>query len=1017
MRVLEPTSINVMSGPSGVKDRVLEFIENDSLDGFWILDVEHGNQEYTSPRFWEVLGYSIDEIKSTESLDWKDVIFKPDLQVVFDLFEKHNTSLVESHIEVQVRYLHKSGDLKYFKCKSLGIRNDAGELSMVVGAHVDCTQEKLIEFESKKQRELFEDFFNLANQLLCITNLEGEYIHLNRAWYEELGYLPEEMQRRNFAEFLHPSDVSKSLDALQSIHYDTWEQNFENRFIHKNGQIVYLSWRITVRDNLLYWCAHNITERISKDIELSELERTREHLKHTNHIAKIGNWELNIENGEIVLSDMFRAICDLSLDYQSNNLKYFDHSSPDMDEHISNLTTELINTGRPFAENFEIITFKGNKKWVHVTATGEFIHNKCTRIYGTLQDITNQKKNEIDLSQQRDLLDKMNSIARIGGWQLDVPTRNFRLTKQAKIIHGFPIKTEPTLDQIILLYKEGPNRDLLVELVNNTILSGKPWTGDFIIHTMDQGERWMRIQTEAEFVGGLCIKAFGTVQDVTELKKTQQELHGSEQRFKLLLENLADIIFIVDKNFCFQYSSPNIEKIIGWSAQKVPGQRVIDYIHPEDRDLVLESIGKVISENIRVENLIYRVRNSDGAWRWHSTSASLLKEKDGEPVLLGAARDVTIIKETEQALIRSEKSSSLLANQYKELLDNQSVFIMKTDNKGYITYCNDYYKLFFKINQDIVGRHGLESIVLEDHEKVKATIFKCYSEPGKSHPVVLRKSDGLKNIKGSKWEFKGILDENNQVKEILCVGFDITEQLENLEKAENLVKISIDQNFKLKNFSHIISHNIRSHSANLVSLADFIGTTSDPDEMRAFIDMLKVSTTKLDETIFNLNQIISIEENRHGEKSKVNLKEEVEKTVQTINADLYKYDAIIEIHVDKHIYVDVVPTYLESILLNLLTNAIRYRHPDRNPTIQLTIERHRNFTVLNFSDNGRGIDLEKHGNKIFGMYKTFHGNSDARGFGLYITKTQMESMGGKIAVESTVGLGTTFKLFFLNENT
>jgi len=71
-----------------------------------------------------------------------------------------------------------------------------------------------------------------------------------------------------------------------------------------------------------------------------------------------------------------------------------------------------------------------------------------------------------------------------------------------------------------------------------------------------------------------------------------------------------------------------------------------------------------------------------------------------------------------------------------------------------------------------------------------------------------------------------------------------------------------------------------------------------------------------------------------------------------------------------------------------------------------------NKVVVAFNDNGQGIDLDRHGRKIFGMYKTFHGNEDAKGIGLFITKNQIEAMNGKIEVESTVNVGTTFNLYF-----
>ncbi|OCC28252.1 Histidine kinase [Leptospira interrogans serovar Canicola] len=104
---------------------------------------------------------------------------------------------------------------------------------------------------------------------------------------------------------------------------------------------------------------------------------------------------------------------------------------------------------------------------------------------------------------------------------------------------------------------------------------------------------------------------------------------------------------------------------------------------------------------------------------------------------------------------------------------------------------------------------------------------------------------------------------------------------------------------------------------------------------------------------------------------------------------------------------------MESILLNFLTNAVKYRHPDRVPEITLNAERQENRLILSIKDNGLGIDMKKYGDKLFGMYKTFHNNKDAKGIGLFITKNQVEAMGGKIEVESRLNNGTTFRIIFL----
>lgn len=106
------------------------------------------------------------------------------------------------------------------------------------------------------------------------------------------------------------------------------------------------------------------------------------------------------------------------------------------------------------------------------------------------------------------------------------------------------------------------------------------------------------------------------------------------------------------------------------------------------------------------------------------------------------------------------------------------------------------------------------------------------------------------------------------------------------------------------------------------------------------------------------------------------------------------------------------PAYLESVLLNFTTNAIKYAHPERSPIIEFGFAIENGSKVLTISDNGLGIDLDRHGELLFGLYKTFHKRQDAQGIGLYITKNQIEAMKGKVVVSSKVGEGTTFKIVF-----
>ena len=121
-------------------------------------------------------------------------------------------------------------------------------------------------------------------------------------------------------------------------------------------------------------------------------------------------------------------------------------------------------------------------------------------------------------------------------------------------------------------------------------------------------------------------------------------------------------------------------------------------------------------------------------------------------------------------------------------------------------------------------------------------------------------------------------------------------------------------------------------------------------------------------------------------------------------------------NISDDVHISAVPTYADSILMNFITNAVKYKSPDRDPIIELSTTRTNGYTVLSIKDNGLGIDLNKYGDKLFGMYKTFHNNDEARGIGLYITKNQIDAMDGKVTTTSEVGKGTTFNIHFNEEN-
>jgi signal transduction histidine kinase len=183
-------------------------------------------------------------------------------------------------------------------------------------------------------------------------------------------------------------------------------------------------------------------------------------------------------------------------------------------------------------------------------------------------------------------------------------------------------------------------------------------------------------------------------------------------------------------------------------------------------------------------------------------------------------------------------------------------------------------------------------------------------------------------------------------------------------------------------------------------------------EKLELLNSIKDVSESLNTTIDHLNEVVTIQTQTNQNKLEVSFSATMDNVKKSIGGIIRETNA--QIHADFSALptIEYIPAYLESILLNLVTNAIKYKHPNRDPEIRITSSILDKNKFLEVTDNGSGIDMEKFGNKLFGMYKTFHYNKDAVGIGLFITKNQIESLNGQIFVDSTLEKGTTFKIHF-----
>ncbi len=257
--------------------------------------------------------------------------------------------------------------------------------------------------------------------------------------------------------------------------------------------------------------------------------------------------------------------------------------------------------------------------------------------------------------------------------------------------------------------------------------------------------------------------------------------------------------------------------------------------------------------------------------------------------------------------------------------------------------------------------------------------------------------------------------ENGEISGIHGVFIDIDRRKIKEIALENSLKTIEHQNERLKNFAHIVSHNLRSHTGNLQLSLEHFAMTNDTTllEKKELLRGLSDIAANLNETITHLNELVAINTEKIDVRKTVNIQEVYARVSQTLKNEIEESKADIFVDFTEFPEVEYVASYLESILQNLLSNALKYKDPNRNTSIQIcTYLDDDDRGCLLIKDNGVGIDLAVFGNRIFSMYQTFHSNSNATGVGLYMTRNQVESLGGTIEVESVPDKSTTFTIRF-----
>ena len=529
--------------------------------------------------------------------------------------------------------------------------------------------------------------------------------------------------------------------------------------------------------------------------------------------------------------------------------------------------------------------------------------------------------------------------------------------------------------------------------------------------TLNNQKRWFQSTAspwfdDKENVVGTIIQT----DDITDKVETELEL----ERIKTLFKEKSEVA----KVGCWEYDIATEElfwceetkKIHEVAADYIPNvaEGIDFYKKGYSRNRIAMLFHKAVEDGSSYSERLVVVTKK-GKELWVKASGKPIFENGKVVKLFGTFQDVN---EQVTAELKREENERLMST----LVDNLplNVFIKDKDsrkvlvNKAECDYLGLSPKqLIGKTDFDLYDKNVAQISRDEDLEVLRT------QKPILGKETISVKKDGqITNFLTSKIP---LLDLEGNVTGLMGISMDITHLKKKESQLRKLINITAVQNKKLINFAHIVSHNLRSHSANFAMLLKFLVDGHDEIDKDEILIMLTKASDNLMQTLEDLNEVVEINTNFNLKRSDLDLNQIVEKVQQNLSVLLEQHQVTINNKIPKNLSLRSVPTYLESILLNLISNAAKYRSPLRKPVVTIEAVKEKDTLTLSVSDNGMGIDLNKYGNKIFGMYKTFHQRKDARGLGLYIIKNQIEALGGSISVESQEGLGTSFKVSFTGQ--
>jgi len=447
------------------------------------------------------------------------------------------------------------------------------------------------------------------------------------------------------------------------------------------------------------------------------------------------------------------------------------------------------------------------------------------------------------------------------------------------------------------------------------------------------------------------------------------------------------------------------------------------YKEGESREKLTAAFNKALSEGVFYDEELQMIK-ADGDEIWVRAIGNAEFEHGRCTRLYGTFQDIDAYKHGELALKRSIETQERLnqalfdhillieeqdktiekIQEFKFLADSIPQIVWTSKPDGILEYINKHWLEYTGLSEEETYESGSARALHPDDLEPDGKKWKKALHTGKPYQAEVRfkrATDGT-----YRWHLgqaRAMKDERGRIVKWFGSYIDVDEYKRALD-LEN--KIS-----QFEDFNRIVAHNLRGPAGSIHMILEMLSDAESEVEKEDYLGMLKLSSSTLIETLNELMKVLEVRNNKDLAYDFCNFESVVKGVEAMLKGQMVAKKATIKTDF-KIAAMEFPKMYLESIFYNMISNSLKYSKPDVPPEINITSAVEHGQIILTFSDNGLGIDMARHGKDVFKLNKVFHSGFDSKGVGLFMTKTQIETFGGRISVTSEPNAGATFTIEF-----